>query len=834
MLDAFSYNREYDYIRLEGLYRATGRPAHEWDFYIVKELIDNALDADEVLWYSDSKLFPTISISMEYIPVPPPQSQQLIIRVKNRAQFPIKRIANIFATQWYTSDKSFFKGITRGALGNALKTLLGIPYALHNRVAEDWVPDLKPLSICSGAVEYLPRYIIDPVTRTIRFECQEKPCPLVTGTVISVGLDYFVQERPRIVAEIEILAQQYALCNPHAKFHWIVELQNQVREITHTAQADWAQKYRSLAPVQWYSLAGFKDLLGALQRRHMSTIGSSLLPVQTVCLNFPGFNDSSSMGQRGSLTIRSVMQDVGQNSFTPEDINSPFAKSLYAAIGKHSPAFQASQLGCIGQERIQSQLSKNLPVTGRIHYAFAANGEDPSTPFVIEVAVAYLHSKKRQVWTALNFSPTYNDPFLSRWFYPPQQPEEAVLGLRGLLDTYSIREEAHFLLFLHLICPNIEHNEFSKTEINHLPFKKVLTELIDKVLQELRQGQEEEGMRLEQTVFRALNIILGKLSKNERFIPEQLLETLRRQLSQDTTLIAWLERPEALNRLRAYIESYQGNNPEINTFIARRAEVLLALPSHPQHYFSIPIEQLSRDLLEKHAVSKILAVQPQELESVVIANNWLCRMDMALLQVPDVGILQEALLHCIGQNDLPVLVLHEGDEKGYALVEQVRVLLKQQQRDVRSIIDLQERRKQGEALQPAKVMPDELETWLLARFATLNIPIKYIPSTTKLIQDIRSYFDHLLREYVVEEMEQQFALTSLLHELDTTLSYTEMMRTGKVDTVIQQYLLSDMKTESYRSVLNGMVEKFFEYFISIHGSNVHQLEQNWFTRKQGE
>src|SRR5437870_5245334 len=137
MGEAFSFNREYDYVRMEGLSRATGRSPHEWDLYILKELIDNALDADEVLWSKDLSLFPSLQIRIEYINVPRLQYRQLLVRVSNRAMFPIDRIRDIFATQQYASRKAFFKGLTRGALGNALKTLLGIPYALHNRVADD-------------------------------------------------------------------------------------------------------------------------------------------------------------------------------------------------------------------------------------------------------------------------------------------------------------------------------------------------------------------------------------------------------------------------------------------------------------------------------------------------------------------------------------------------------------------------------------------------------------------------------------------------------------------------------------------------------------------------
>ena len=35
--------------------------------------------------------------------------------------------------------------------------------ALRNRVAGDWSPDLKPLSILCNETEYLPRYVVDSI-----------------------------------------------------------------------------------------------------------------------------------------------------------------------------------------------------------------------------------------------------------------------------------------------------------------------------------------------------------------------------------------------------------------------------------------------------------------------------------------------------------------------------------------------------------------------------------------------------------------------------------------------------------------------------------------------
>src|SRR5437660_7464346 len=225
MPEASSLNREYDFIRLEGLYRATGRPAYEWDFYIIKELHDNALDADETLWSRNPHQFPDISVHIEYISVPPPQCQQLLVRVSNRASFPTEKIQAIFATQWYTSRKAFLKGVTRGALGNALKTLLGIPYALRHRLAADWSPDLKPVSITSGGTEYLPRYLVDPTGQSIRFQFDSRPARRKEpGTEIRIGLDHFTQEVPRTLADLKTLAALHALCNPHAEFAWSVRV----------------------------------------------------------------------------------------------------------------------------------------------------------------------------------------------------------------------------------------------------------------------------------------------------------------------------------------------------------------------------------------------------------------------------------------------------------------------------------------------------------------------------------------------------------------------------------------------------------------------------------
>ncbi|HEU5374736.1 MAG TPA: hypothetical protein VFV38_04790, partial [Ktedonobacteraceae bacterium] len=325
MSQGFSFNREFDFVRLDGLRRATGRPPHEWDLYIVKELVDNALDADDILWSRDASLFPRLEVRIEYIPLPEQQSQQLFIQVRNRSRFPVEQIDAIFATQWYTSRKGFIKGLTRGALGNALKTLLGIPYALRNRVAGDWSPELKPLSILCDGVEYLPRYEVDSQNQHIRFTCETRARKFEDGTLISIGIDSFEQEVPRTLRQIETFAQQYFLCNPYVQFQWTVEIEGLVWTQTFEPQPTWKGKFMGVAPVHWYSYSAFQDLLGALyreeQHEHHDT---SKLSVEKICTYFGGFSGPPPYERNlENLSLTDIVQTVGKNSLTKAEIEGP-------------------------------------------------------------------------------------------------------------------------------------------------------------------------------------------------------------------------------------------------------------------------------------------------------------------------------------------------------------------------------------------------------------------------------------------------------------------------------------------------------------------------------
>src|SRR4029434_1319580 len=92
---------------------------------VIKELLDNAIDAGET-----AGVAPVVHVS--WVPDPTTGLAQLTI-TDYGAGMPRELRTRIFNFATRTSDKAVYRSPTRGAQGNALKTVLGIPYALGVR-----------------------------------------------------------------------------------------------------------------------------------------------------------------------------------------------------------------------------------------------------------------------------------------------------------------------------------------------------------------------------------------------------------------------------------------------------------------------------------------------------------------------------------------------------------------------------------------------------------------------------------------------------------------------------------------------------------------------------
>src|SRR5215217_4712990 len=116
----FESSRAGEYFDARELQAQTGQPASNFAIVALKELVDNAFDACKT-----AGVAPEVGIEV--------REEKGLIRLSvsdNGPGIPPKTVRKILNFNTRTSDKAAYRSPTRGAQGNALKTVIGIPHAL--------------------------------------------------------------------------------------------------------------------------------------------------------------------------------------------------------------------------------------------------------------------------------------------------------------------------------------------------------------------------------------------------------------------------------------------------------------------------------------------------------------------------------------------------------------------------------------------------------------------------------------------------------------------------------------------------------------------------------
>ena len=115
----FQTSRALDFCNEKGLITETGHQPEVWPLVVVKELIDNALDAAE-----EASTPPNIEIKVDDIG---------ITVTDNGLGIPTKTVKGILDYSIRVSSREAYVAPDRGAQGNALKTLIAMPFVLSNQ-----------------------------------------------------------------------------------------------------------------------------------------------------------------------------------------------------------------------------------------------------------------------------------------------------------------------------------------------------------------------------------------------------------------------------------------------------------------------------------------------------------------------------------------------------------------------------------------------------------------------------------------------------------------------------------------------------------------------------
>lgn len=168
--EVFTISRELEYFTADELEKQTGYGREEWwPGVIGKETIDNALDACE-----QAEVSPEITVQF--------QGHKLDIR-DNGGGIPPETVERQVDYSSRTSDKLGYVSPTRGAQGNAWKTILAMPYVLDGERA-------RPIIIEARGVRHQIHVRADQIQRRPRIDYRRREIPVKTcGTAIFLERD---------------------------------------------------------------------------------------------------------------------------------------------------------------------------------------------------------------------------------------------------------------------------------------------------------------------------------------------------------------------------------------------------------------------------------------------------------------------------------------------------------------------------------------------------------------------------------------------------------------------------------------------------------------------
>ena len=372
----FSTPRAAEFLELRALQAQTGQPMSAFGDVVVKELLDNALDAAE-----SAGRPPVIDVDTYRA------GETIVITVADNGNgISADTVARLCDFTMLVSDKARYRGPARGAQGNALKTLLGIPYALG-------VTD--PVVIESAGIRHQLQVSIDALGDVVIAHDQTESGRR-EGTSVTIA----------VPNQVEVNADRWvcgaAFVNPHATFsvtdraNWGA---NATTEFYKPGAAGWS-KWTPAAPSSphWYDSAAFS----ALVHSHIRETGRTGVdvPLGKFIAEFEGL--SATAKQR---KIRHAA--AGVNHLSALEGRKDVIAALHTAMLAEAKPTPPARLGAVGRDHLAAILDDRCGVH-RCWYK-AATVTEAGIPWVIEVMVADTINPGG-VWFATNHAPAFGDP----------------------------------------------------------------------------------------------------------------------------------------------------------------------------------------------------------------------------------------------------------------------------------------------------------------------------------------------------------------------------------------------------------------------------------------
>jgi DNA topoisomerase VI subunit B len=430
----FRTSRLLDFCSERELVKQIGHPVDHWPLVILKEIVDNAIDAAE-----EANIAPTIRAAVA--------SGEIII-IDNGPGIPSEVVADILDFSVRVSSREAYASPTRGAQGNALKTIVAMGFALDGSKGETVIE--------SRGIAHRITFRVDQVRQEPKIDHVQEPSSVKNGTRITVRWPVCACSKLGFVKSRFLqMAADYGWLNPHLSLD--LAWDGEPRVSFRASDLSWA-KWRPSDPTSphWYDEPRLRRLMGAYIARDEDH-GRDPRTVREFISEFRGLS--------GSAKQKIVLEEVGASRLSlPEffgngdRVNRDRIAVLLAAMRKHTRPVKPADLGLVGKDHLAARFEAAGVNLQTFKYQRSL-GETDGIPDVIESAFGWCPDgeNKRRIVTGVNWSPAIGNPFRSLGQYGE--------SLDSILTGQRSGSDEPIIFVLHVARPRVEYSDHGKSAV---------------------------------------------------------------------------------------------------------------------------------------------------------------------------------------------------------------------------------------------------------------------------------------------------------------------------------------------------------------------------------
>jgi DNA topoisomerase VI subunit B len=443
---AFKVSRLMEFCSQRELESQTGHALQEWPLVVGKEVMDNALDACE-----EVEVAPEITVTVD---------TGTVVIQDNADGIASEIIESILDYTIRVSSREAYVSPTRGAQGNALKTILAMGYVLDRKIGSE--ADAAGVTIIeTRGIEHRIEFRVDHINNQPKIIHTTAESPVTVGTKLTIKWpptdpdllqymnNYFKQ-----------LIEGYVWFNPHLSLRGVWY----GREFVNVTATDpnW-EKWRPRNPTSphWYDESRLQRYLAAHVARDRD-LGQHRT-VREFIAEFRGLS--------GTAVQRKILSEIGCSHqslaqfFGAEQVNRSGIAKLLAAMKQHSKPVAPKLLGIIGRDHLRERFLAAGGNAETFTYQCPKGMTDNGIPYVIEVAFG-LHQAglskdgghvPRKIVTGANWSAAIHNPF--RNFGSTGE------GLEATLQKVRANASQPVICALHLASAHIQYADRGKSSI---------------------------------------------------------------------------------------------------------------------------------------------------------------------------------------------------------------------------------------------------------------------------------------------------------------------------------------------------------------------------------